>query len=228
MAKTINSHRVPTSQTRGAFRVFGKEFPFIQIGHEGHRESKEAAQLASEQYGIEVIAQLQKQKGDVPLTHREVIYGKLIDTTPPPKTIESLTPTERDPNSNPYLSVLAELNERPGRSPEERATSERRRIRYEHLSMVWQEQRDAQVALDRRNSDPEVMRMIADAMARYEQALLDPNEDRVDAAEKLLRRAESPDCTPGEYWQSRGGTPKSQAAFIGTIENRGNGPTSAS
>lgn len=228
MSKSISSHRVPTSQTRGAFRAFGKDFPFIQIGNEGHLESKNAAQRAAEQHGLEVIAELQKQKGDVPLTHREVLRGKVIDTSPAPKEFKSLTPAERDTNSNPYLSVLADLKERPGSRPEERDASDRRRIRYEHLSIDWQAKRDAQVALDRRNSDPEGMRVLRDAAAGYEQARLNPtlSEDQVNAAEKRLRLAESADCTPSEYWQSRDGNCNSQAAFVKAIENGGNGSNS--
>lgn len=147
-----------------------------------------------------------------------------------PKEGKSQMPAGRDPDVNPYLSVLAELRERPGRSPEDRATSDKRRVRYEHLSIEWQAKRDAQVALDRRNGDPEVVRMLRDATARYEQARLDPtvSHDQVDAAETRLRRAEAPDCTPGEYWQSRGGNSKSQAAFIKTIENGGSGLASTS
>jgi hypothetical protein len=191
-----------------AFQVYGKQFKYPSHGHPDHYRLREQALRDAKQFGVEQLAVMQHQKG-APLSRREEMTGHL---DPPPDTrplaqrvredVKLIEQAKRDPDRNPWLSRMDELNKEVALIPSDRAQLARRKQQVQAWSERWERERAEQRVEEKRAADPQLKNMREHAVNAYEYVRRDATAmaDEVRERKRLLDLANSSACEPADYW----------------------------
>ena len=150
------------------------------------------------------------QKGS-PLSSREEVTGRLdppADLRPVAQRVrEDATYTAQpktDPDRNPYAVRVEQLQRMSAHTQGDKAHLARRVMLAQKSSDEWESGREAERAIERRNTDEKVLTMRDHANFAFSYVQRDPTASRDEVMERQRLRdlAESNDCSPSDYWKA--------------------------
>ncbi|HZZ27971.1 MAG TPA: hypothetical protein VFE46_08190 [Pirellulales bacterium] len=197
--------KVKINERSDGFEVYGKKFSHPPRNNPQHFPQRKSALAQAKQYGAELLANLERLKGQS-LTKREEITGHL-DAAPDEQPlsqrvredVQLIEPAQPDPDQNPWTARLDELKSQCPLAPSEQAQLARRIKLAERWAELWQRKHDVERADEAHKQ--QIKKMRNHAASAYDEARNDSDATAEEVRERKRQLDLTETCQPEEYWK---------------------------